>query len=165
MAKEGARVVLGDINITGAEGVASESRSAEGEAIALETDIADEPAVKAMVAEAVRGYGGVDVLANVAADFHPARRSVPGDDAASSPGTVARAIGGPREHDRVPGVRGCAIYHWNGDSGRRWDAGHPVVVCRPHRGWPVVRAAACRTLRSSVGGAGPSMMGAAPHGQ
>lgn len=77
MAKEGARVVLGDISITGAEGVASEIRSAGGEAIALETDITDEPAVKAMVAAAVRGHGGVDHVGTTTA-ARPSRHSAPG---------------------------------------------------------------------------------------
>jgi NAD(P)-dependent dehydrogenase (short-subunit alcohol dehydrogenase family) len=69
MAQEGAKVVLADINIAGAEAGAAEIRRAGGEAAACEVDISNEPAVKAMVEFTVQQYGGVDVLHNNAANF------------------------------------------------------------------------------------------------
>jgi NAD(P)-dependent dehydrogenase (short-subunit alcohol dehydrogenase family) len=64
-------VVLADINIAGAEARAADIRRAGGEAVAFEADIANEPAVEAMVAFTVKHYGGVDVLHNNAANFAP----------------------------------------------------------------------------------------------
>lgn len=71
LAREGANVVLGDINVAGAEEVAAGIRAAGGDAFAFPMDIAEERDVKALVMEAVKRYGGVDILANVAADTRP----------------------------------------------------------------------------------------------
>jgi len=71
MAEEGANVVLADTNIADAEARAADIRRAGGATVALEVDIANEPAVEAMVAFTVKEYGGVDVLHNNAANFAP----------------------------------------------------------------------------------------------
>lgn len=71
MAREGARVALGDLDLKGAEAVAAEIRAGGGDAFAFKVDISDDDGVKAMVAETVRRYGGVDVLHNNAAAFEP----------------------------------------------------------------------------------------------
>jgi NAD(P)-dependent dehydrogenase (short-subunit alcohol dehydrogenase family) len=71
MAAEGAKVVLADINITGAERRAAEIRAAGGDAVACAVDIADEASVRAMVDATLKTYGGVDVLHNNAAVFVP----------------------------------------------------------------------------------------------
>src|SRR5439155_8360684 len=64
MAREGASVVVADINGTEAERVAGEL----GNAVAAEVDVSDEPSVVRMVETAVESFGGLDVLHNNAAD-------------------------------------------------------------------------------------------------
>jgi len=64
MAKQGAKVVVGDLNIRGAEETASEIRRNGGDAVAFKLDISKEEDVKALVEFAVKTYGGVDVLHN-----------------------------------------------------------------------------------------------------
>lgn len=67
LAREGAAVVVADLNAEGAEAVAAGIRDAGGRAIAQPTDVSDEDAVKAMVAAAVAEFGGLDILHNNAA--------------------------------------------------------------------------------------------------
>jgi len=64
MGREGASVVVADINRTEAERVAGELRSA----VAAEVDVSDEPSVMRMVETAVESFGGLDVLHNNATD-------------------------------------------------------------------------------------------------
>src|SRR5438128_1024462 len=64
MAREGASVVVADINGTEAERVAGEL----GSAVAAEVDVSDEPSVVRMVETAVESFGGLDVLHNNATD-------------------------------------------------------------------------------------------------
>src|SRR5438046_7640726 len=64
MAREGASVVVADINVTEAERVAGEL----GSAVAAEVDVSDEPSVVRMVETAVESFGGLDVLHNNASD-------------------------------------------------------------------------------------------------
>src|SRR5881397_3582185 len=64
MAREGAAVVVADINGTEAERVAGELASA----VAAEVDVSDEPSVVRMVEAAVESFGGLDVLHNNATD-------------------------------------------------------------------------------------------------
>src|SRR6266498_1556933 len=64
MAREGASVVVADINRTEAERVATELRSA----VTAEVDVADEASVVHMVETAVESFGGLDVLHNNATD-------------------------------------------------------------------------------------------------
>jgi NAD(P)-dependent dehydrogenase (short-subunit alcohol dehydrogenase family) len=67
MAQEGAKVVLADINPTGAEKTAAQIQEAGGEAIVCYTDIGQEDTVVEMVKTAVETYGRIDVLHNNAA--------------------------------------------------------------------------------------------------
>ncbi len=64
MAREGASVVVADINRAAAERVAGELPSA----VAAEVDVSDEPSVVRMVQTAVASFGGLDVLHNNASD-------------------------------------------------------------------------------------------------
>src|SRR5437764_4287008 len=64
MAREGASVVVADINGTEAERVAGDL----GGAVAAEVDVSDEPSVVRMVETAVETFGGLDVLHNNATD-------------------------------------------------------------------------------------------------
>lgn len=64
LAREGASVVVADINGAEAERVAGELASA----VAAEVDVSDEPSVVRMVETAVDSFGGLDVLHNNATD-------------------------------------------------------------------------------------------------
>jgi len=66
MAKEGAYVVIADLNYEGALQTAREINAENGSevAIALRADVGDEDSVKAMINDTVLSFGGVDVLIN-----------------------------------------------------------------------------------------------------
>jgi 3-oxoacyl-[acyl-carrier protein] reductase len=74
-AREGARVVLVDLNEIGIEAAADAIAVAGGEALAIATDVANGAAVQAMADAAVEKFGSVDVLVNNAGildDYLPA---------------------------------------------------------------------------------------------
>ena len=61
-AREGAKVVIADMNKEAAEATAQELRSSGGQAMSVAMDVTDEAVVNAGVAEVVAAWGGVDVL-------------------------------------------------------------------------------------------------------
>jgi NAD(P)-dependent dehydrogenase (short-subunit alcohol dehydrogenase family) len=63
-AREGARLVVADTDLAGAEAVAAEARAIGREALALEVDVSRSDAVRRLVDEAVRRFGRIDVLVN-----------------------------------------------------------------------------------------------------
>ena len=67
MAARGARVLVADLNKDTAAETVSLIEAAGGEAIASETDVSDESAVKAMVQSAVTHFGTLDIACNSAA--------------------------------------------------------------------------------------------------
>jgi NAD(P)-dependent dehydrogenase (short-subunit alcohol dehydrogenase family) len=67
MAREGARVLVADLNADGAETVAADIRAVGGDAIAHGMDMAVEADVEATIEAAVERFGGLDVLHNNAA--------------------------------------------------------------------------------------------------
>ncbi len=64
LAREGARVVVTDIDAAGAERCAEAIRQAGGEALAFHHDVTDEAAWSAAMTRAVEAYGRLDVLVN-----------------------------------------------------------------------------------------------------
>jgi rhamnulose-1-phosphate aldolase/alcohol dehydrogenase len=66
LVSEGAHVVLADLNLEGAEKVASEINAKYGEnrAIAVKMDVTSEDMIKAAYAETSITYGGVDIIVN-----------------------------------------------------------------------------------------------------
>jgi NAD(P)-dependent dehydrogenase (short-subunit alcohol dehydrogenase family) len=66
-AREGAQVVVAEINASAGEAIVEAIRRSEGEAIFVRTDVSEEKEVKSMVAAAVKRYGRVDILYNNAA--------------------------------------------------------------------------------------------------
>ncbi|WP_309604519.1 glucose 1-dehydrogenase [Phenylobacterium sp.] len=64
LAREGAKVVVTDIDAVGAERCAEEIRKAGGEAISLAHDVTKEAAWKEVIATTVRTFGRLDVLVN-----------------------------------------------------------------------------------------------------
>jgi len=71
---EGAKVVIGDINLAGAQGVAEEIIAAGGEALAVEFDISQEGSVAGLFAATVDHFGGLDLMHCNAADLRAVRR-------------------------------------------------------------------------------------------
>lgn len=67
LAAEGAKVVVSDID--DASAVAAEINAAGGEALPIACDVADWEACRALVAQTVDAFGGLDVLINNAAIF------------------------------------------------------------------------------------------------
>ena len=73
-AKEGARLLLPDINLDRAENTVEEIKAMGGEATATLTDISDEKAGQEMAEVAKRLYGNVDILLNNAAMYYGVER-------------------------------------------------------------------------------------------
>jgi NAD(P)-dependent dehydrogenase (short-subunit alcohol dehydrogenase family) len=72
LATRGAKVLLADLDIDGAETVAAEIAAAGGTASAVETNVADAVEVEAMVETAKRSYGGLHLAVNNAGIGGPA---------------------------------------------------------------------------------------------
>ena len=64
LARNGAKVLVNDLDETSAEGVAAEIRATGGDALASAASVTDEAAVGAAVARAMRQWGRVDILVN-----------------------------------------------------------------------------------------------------
>jgi len=88
LAAAGARVVVGDVDASGAEESAAAIRSAGGEAVSHATDISRRDEVSELIERATSEWGGLDILCNVA--------GIPGDGLL---GDLSEA-----EFDRVVGV-------------------------------------------------------------
>ncbi|MFP3534596.1 SDR family oxidoreductase, partial [Burkholderia sp. SIMBA_042] len=61
-ASQGAAVVIADLNLAAAGKVADSIVSAGGKALAVAMDVTNEEAVNAGIEEAVKVFGGIDVL-------------------------------------------------------------------------------------------------------
>ncbi|MBD3880995.1 glucose 1-dehydrogenase [Phormidium tenue FACHB-886] len=75
-AKEGAQVVVCDLNEAGGQETVNQIRSAGGEAVFAQADVSSAADVKAMVEVAETTYGKLNVLFNNAGIFHAADGSV-----------------------------------------------------------------------------------------
>ena len=73
LAREGAAVVVADINIEGAKKVAADINAAGGKAIAHYVNLLEEETVVALIAATKAAYGRLDILHNNAADTRPAQ--------------------------------------------------------------------------------------------
>jgi 3-oxoacyl-[acyl-carrier protein] reductase len=69
-AREGAKVVVNDINAEGAERVASEIVAAGGRALACAGDVTRDADVSRLVAFALAGFGDLDIVVNNAGTTH-----------------------------------------------------------------------------------------------
>jgi dihydroanticapsin dehydrogenase len=68
-AREGAKVVVADINTDLGPKTVAEIQAAGGDALFVETDVAQEASIEQMVAATVAAYGRIDILVNNAAIF------------------------------------------------------------------------------------------------
>lgn len=64
LAKEGVKVAIPDVDLSGAETTAKMITEAGGDAFALETDVAVSTAVQSMVEQVLARYGTIDILIN-----------------------------------------------------------------------------------------------------
>lgn len=85
LAAQGARVVVADINVAGAERVAGEIAAAGGAAMAHGVDLGDEASIVTMVAAVVERFGRIDVLHNNAANTAAGQMMQDGSLAAMDP--------------------------------------------------------------------------------
>jgi 3-oxoacyl-[acyl-carrier protein] reductase len=69
--REGAKVVLADLQAEKAQSVANEVAALGGQAIAVEVNVADEDSVKRMAQKAFARFSRADVLVNVAGIYYP----------------------------------------------------------------------------------------------
>lgn len=70
-AREGARVVVAEINPSHGEDAVATIRQAGGEAIFVKTDVSKAAEVEALAAAAIKAFGGVDILySNAAVQLH-----------------------------------------------------------------------------------------------
>jgi NAD(P)-dependent dehydrogenase (short-subunit alcohol dehydrogenase family) len=77
MAREGARVLVSDIDGDGAQALAAEIVDADGVAAGMRADMGEQEEIEAMVELAVATFGGLDVLSNNAAAMDQVPRDVP----------------------------------------------------------------------------------------
>jgi len=70
LAREGAHVAIGDVNLERAESVVGKIEEMGRKAIAVRADVSREDEVKALVAQGVAGLGTIDILINNAGIFH-----------------------------------------------------------------------------------------------
>src|SRR5438128_916767 len=71
LGKGGAKVVVGDILQSSADRCVKAAKDAGGDGVATVLDIADQQSVKDLIGLAIRTYGRIDGLFNVAANIHP----------------------------------------------------------------------------------------------
>ena len=64
LAREGADVVIPDLNLAGAKAVAREVEELGRRSLALKVDVTSEKSVDAMVAKALKAFGRIDILVN-----------------------------------------------------------------------------------------------------
>ena len=69
LAREGAAVVVADINTEGAQKVADGIKGEGGNALAVRVDVSDPESAKEMAAQTLSEFGGIDYLVNNAAIF------------------------------------------------------------------------------------------------
>jgi 3-oxoacyl-[acyl-carrier protein] reductase len=69
MAREGAKIVVADIDGAAAEAVVKEIADLGGEALPVQADVANEKSTQAMAHRTVDRFGGIDILVNNASIF------------------------------------------------------------------------------------------------
>jgi NAD(P)-dependent dehydrogenase (short-subunit alcohol dehydrogenase family) len=69
--QEGAKVVIGDIDVDSAERVASEIRKQNGEVLSVPVDVTHSDSVQGMVQEISERYGRIDILVNIVGGSRP----------------------------------------------------------------------------------------------
>jgi NAD(P)-dependent dehydrogenase (short-subunit alcohol dehydrogenase family) len=85
-AREGANVVVADVNVSGGEGTVAEIKQSGGQATFLRTDVSDEEQCEALVEHAISTYGQLNILYNNAGVWYVAHHGyVVGETDAPAP--------------------------------------------------------------------------------
>lgn len=92
LCEEGARVLVGDINVEGAEKTASGLKEAGYEAEPFGFDISDEESCKALLADAKQRWGALNGLYNAAADLSKETLGCDGDVVEVSTAVIERTL-------------------------------------------------------------------------
>ncbi len=71
MGREGAKVVVADLQAEKAQSVANELQALGAEAAAVEVNVANEASVKRMAKSTFERFGRADILVNVAGIYYP----------------------------------------------------------------------------------------------
>src|SRR5580692_7366847 len=61
-AREGAKIIIADLNLDGANAAAADIKKAGGQAVGVAMDVANEAEVEAGMAKAIAAFGGIDIL-------------------------------------------------------------------------------------------------------
>jgi meso-butanediol dehydrogenase / (S,S)-butanediol dehydrogenase / diacetyl reductase len=64
LAREGAKIVIADVNLEGAEATAGQIRNEGGSAVAIQADAGERRDIRAAIELAVKKHGGLDVMIN-----------------------------------------------------------------------------------------------------
>ncbi|MBC2658891.1 SDR family oxidoreductase [Pseudomonas sp. MSSRFD41] len=94
-ARQGAQVIVADLNATGGQRVADEIRAAGGQAHFVQVNVAEDASVAALLRDTLEQYGGLDIVVNNAGTTHRNRPMLEVDEA---------------EFDRVFAVNVKSIY-------------------------------------------------------
>ncbi len=70
LSKEGAKIVIAEIDIENSNKVIKEIKDTGGDAVAIKTDISNEDSVKNLVLEAIKKFSKIDILINNAGSRH-----------------------------------------------------------------------------------------------
>ena len=138
-AARGAKVTLGDIDLTAAEAVAAEIRDTGGEAQAVAVDVTDLDAVKALVSAAVSRFGALDVMVNNAGIMPLAFFS----DHAAAHGAWTRCI-----DINIKGVLNGQVAAY--DPMLAQGRGHVINVSSIYGNFPVIGAAVYGATKAAV---------------
>ena len=95
-AKEGAKIVIADLNKDAATATAEELKSTGAQAIGVAVDVTDEAQVDAAVEEAAKAFGGIDILVSNAGIqiVHPVGQQRIVDLVHPRPGALLDALDG-----------------------------------------------------------------------
>jgi NAD(P)-dependent dehydrogenase (short-subunit alcohol dehydrogenase family) len=92
LGREGARVLVGDLNVNGAEATAHEIEASGGTALPFRFDISDEADCERLIRAAVDQWGSVSGLYNVAADLSQETLGRDGDAVTLSTDVLRRTL-------------------------------------------------------------------------
>jgi len=126
-AREGATVVVNDVNVEGGNRVLAEIRDAGGTASFCDADVTNAPAVQAMVEQTLSVHGSLDILVNNAGVAHKRKSMLDVDEA---------------ELDRILDVNVKSLFH---------TANAAVPVMRGNGGGAIVNIASTAAVRPRPG--------------